>query len=37
MKYVLIKNFVENNDIIHENTTEISKRFKNNIDLTLHV
>ena len=37
MKYMFIKNFVKNDNIIHESTTKISKRFKNNVDLTLYI
>ena len=34
---MFIKNFVKNDNIIYENTAKISKRFKNNIDLTLYI
>ena len=28
---------IKNNNIIYENTHEFSKRFKNNVDLTLYI
>ena len=37
MRYMFVERIIKNNDIIHENTIEISKRFKNNVDLTLYV